>query len=165
MTRSATLTLAALALAALLLPCRAVSQSSDECEEWSSSTPLDEEVPLCDVVKSDADAGRFTIHELPDSSATFELRSGEGFLLHQECRASGAGLQCSGWPQEAKARGNLRYQWSFERRDQRTDHPESDVATRTIACGRPGWVTATLTVRNGKYHATSSESYYCGAHR
>jgi hypothetical protein len=58
MTRSATLTLAALALAALLLPCRAVSQSSDECEEWSSSTPLDEEVPLCDVVKSDADAGR-----------------------------------------------------------------------------------------------------------
>jgi hypothetical protein len=70
MTRSATLTLAALALAALLLPCRAVSQSSDECEEWSSSTPLDEEVPLCDVVKSDADAGRFTIHELPDSSAT-----------------------------------------------------------------------------------------------
>jgi hypothetical protein len=124
MTRSATLTLAALALAALLLPCRAVSQSSDECEEWSTPTPLDEEVPLCGVVKSDADAGRFTIHELPDSSATFELRSGEGFLLHQECRSHGAGLQCSGWPQEAKARGNLRYQWSFEQRDQRTDHPE-----------------------------------------
>lgn len=160
MSRSKLFGLAALALFAVMLPRAAAAQSTEECEEWSNPDPS-EDIPICEPIKALADS-HFAVIELPDSTAALNLRSGEAFLLHQECVGTKGGMNCSAWPQEAKSRGNLQYQWSFESRDYRIDYPATDSPTLAMSCGRSGWVMAKLTISNGKYSATSSEPYFCG---
>jgi hypothetical protein len=117
----------------------------------------------CDDTKSDGCPPKsFSVVELPDGQGTQVLATGEGFLLHSECRSSKTRLSCSGWPQETGSGGNLKYEWSFESSERRVSYPRGDVFARSVECEGGERIVATLTISNGRYKVSASETYTCG---
>ncbi len=125
-----------------------------------------EEPPTCEAIKAwTCPPNAFEIMELPDSKAALTLVADEAFMLHHECASSEGALHCMGWPQEHKRRGRLSYQWTFERHGSKskTMLPQGHAVQESVSCAVPEPITVTLTVSNGRYSASSSETYACGA--
>lgn len=122
--------------------------------------------PTCEAIKAwTCPPNAFEILELPDSKAALTLVADEAFLLHHECASTEGALHCMGWPQEHKPRGRLSYQWTFERlgSKSKTMLPEGHAVQESIDCAVSEPISVTLTVRNGRYSASASETYACGA--
>lgn len=130
-----------------------------------SSALADPTNEFCDPDKSLSKScpKSFRIVELPDSTATQALAVDEPFLLYTECVAGKGGVSCGGWPRETGEGGNLSYEWSFEGKEAKLVFPSGNAATRNIDCAVGDRIVATLTVSNGSYRATSSQSFVCGA--
>lgn len=131
----------------------------------STAQADDEHIPICEPIKSLQKDGscpdKFAVVELPDSDPQL-LGRDEGFVLYHECRGTPGGLKCTGWPQEQAARGNLGYQWSFESAGKTLLLAPGTAATEQFACVAGEQVTSTLTITNGRYRATASETWTCG---
>ena len=126
----------------------------------------DDEPPTCEAIKAwTCPPNAFEILALPDSKAALTLVADKAFLLHHECASFEGALHCMGWPQEHRPRGRLRYQWTFERHGSKskTMLAEGHAVHESILCAVPEPITVTLTVSNGTYSASSSETYACGA--
>lgn len=145
------LALVSMTLLALAVP--GIARAEDE-----------DEPPTCEAIKAwTCPPNAFEILALPDSKAALTLAADEAFLLHHECASAAGALHCMGWPQEQKPRGRLRYQWTFERHGSKskTMLPEGHAVLESIDCAGPEPITVTLTVSNGSYSASSSETYAC----
>jgi hypothetical protein len=118
---------------------------------------------VCEEIKSKASCPpKFAIVELPGSPQAQTIARDEGFVLYHECGASKGGMNCTGWPQEQAGAGNLSYEWSFESNGRKLSLAPGASARQFFGCNDGEQVTATLTIANGKYRASSSETYTCG---
>ena len=120
--------------------------------------------PVCDIVLRNCPPKSFGIVELPDATKPVTLAPNEAFVLYHECRTSTRGLTCTGWPQSQDKASTLTYQWTFEGAERHLVHNTGPQSEQTVECVSGEEVIATLTITNGKYRATSSETYTCGKH-
>jgi hypothetical protein len=130
----------------------------------STDAVADPEEEICEPIKSlkVCPPKSFTVIEVPDGGAPQRLVVNDPFMLYSECSRSKGGLSCSGWPQESNASGRLKYEWSFESAERKLVYPRGDSPTRTVACAPGERIVATLTLSNGNYRASLSQTYDCG---
>jgi hypothetical protein len=141
-----------LVLSSILLLTCAAPAFADPSEEYCDPDKRAKECP----------DKAFSVLELPGDTQVQQLRAGQAFLMHHECRAAQGALQCSGWPQEEKSLGRLRYHWLFESNGRSFESTAEAGPSQAVKCDNGSDVKVTLTVSNGKYQASSSDSFRCG---
>ena len=123
---------------------------------------LADDPQLCEPIKAKGCPPKFAIVELPGQARSLTIARDEGFVLYHECAGAPGGMSCSGWPQETAAGRNLKYEWTFESAGSKLSHAAGNASQQFFSCTAGEQVVATLTIANGKYRATSSETYTCG---
>ena len=121
--------------------------------------------PTCSIAKSGKNMTcpkSFEIVTDPQDDVPETIYVDQPISVMLFCEPRRTGMLCEGWPQEYDSEGYLTYRWSIRVGGVLTHYPATTNPVRTVTCSPLQPVEATLTVTNGTYQASATQSYGCG---
>ena len=117
-----------------------------------------------DPVSGDYECPLGTMMIQPEAAATPVAKSASCAVpVLMECAASGGGMLCEGWSQEVSVpKRYINYAWSVRVGFQTTQYQTGDIPYVNFSCNTGQSVAVTMTLTNGSFSGTSSQSYTCG---